>query len=75
MLIRLYVRSGSFARWRSAQGIPMRKFGLKALFTVLVLNKTRRKRIDWDRVILIFSTSVTIGLIALYVYGKVTSRW
>jgi hypothetical protein len=75
MLIRLYVRSGSFTRWHSAQGIPMRKFGLKALFTVLALSKTGKRRLDWDRVILIFSTSVTIGLIALYVYGKVTSRW
>jgi hypothetical protein len=53
----------------------MRKFGLKALFTVLALNRTRKWRLDWDRAILIFSTTVTIGLIALYVYGKVTSRW
>jgi hypothetical protein len=53
----------------------MRRFGLKALFAMLALNKTRRARPDWDRVILIFSTAVTIGLIALYVYGKMTSRW
>ncbi len=52
----------------------MRRFGLKALFAVLVLSKTEHKRFDWDRAILIFSTAVTIGLIALYMYGKITSR-
>jgi len=26
-------------------------------------------------VILIFSTFVTVGLVALYLYGKATSRW
>lgn len=52
----------------------MRRFGLKALFAVLVLSKAKRKRFDWDRAILIFSTAVTLGLIALYVYGKITSR-
>ena len=52
----------------------MRRFGLKALFAVLVLSKTGYKRFDWDRATLIFSTSVTIGLIALYVYVKITSR-
>ena len=53
----------------------MRTVGLKALFALLVLNKTRRKRIDWGRVIFYFSNFVTFGLIALYVFGKVTSRW
>jgi hypothetical protein len=52
----------------------MRKVGLKALLTLLALNRTR-DRPHWDRVILIFSTSVTIGLIAMYVYEKVGSRW
>ena len=50
----------------------MRKVGLKALLTLLSLN---RDRPHWDRVILIFSTSVTLGLIAMYVYEKVGSRW
>jgi hypothetical protein len=54
---------------------PMRRLPLKALFAVLTLNKTEKKRLDWDRVILIFSTAVTVGLIALYAYGKATSRW
>ena len=53
----------------------MRRFALKALFTMLSLNRAERERPDWDRVILIFSTSVTIGLVALYAYGKATARW
>ena len=53
----------------------MRRLPLKALFAALTLNKAEHKRPDWDRVIRIFSTSVTIGLVALYVYGKATSRW
>lgn len=53
----------------------MRRFALKALFALLTLNKAEHERPDWDRVILIFSTSVTVGLVALYVYGKATSRW
>ena len=53
----------------------MRRLPLKALFEILALNKTEDRRLDWDRVILIFSTAVTVGLIALYVYGKATSRW
>jgi len=53
----------------------MRRLPIKALFAVLTLNKPEKKRLDWDRVILIFSTAVTVGLIALYTYGKATSRW
>ena len=53
----------------------MRRLPLKALFAVLTLNKAGKKRLDWDRVILIFSTAITVGLIALYAYGKATSRW
>lgn len=53
----------------------MRRFAMKALFTALSLNKADRTRIDWDRRILMFSTAVTIGLVALYVWGKVSSRW
>jgi hypothetical protein len=53
----------------------MRRFPLKAVFALLTLNKAENRRLDWDRVILIFSTSVTVGLVALYAYGKATSRW
>ncbi|MBC9879367.1 hypothetical protein G8O24_18665 [Bradyrhizobium sp. INPA01-394B] len=53
----------------------MRRFAMKALFTALKLDRAERVRIDWDRRVLIFSTAVTIGLVGLYIYGKVTSRW
>ena len=53
----------------------MRRFAMKALFTALNLNQAERDRINWDRLILIFSTLVTAGLIALYAFGKATSRW
>lgn len=53
----------------------MRRFAMKALFVALALRRAEKERIDWDRNILIFSTVVTVGLIALYIYGKATSRW
>jgi hypothetical protein len=53
----------------------MRRFAMKALFTVLNLNRTERTRVNWDRTILVLSTAVTSGLIALYLFGKATSRW
>jgi hypothetical protein len=53
----------------------MRKVGYKAVIALLTLSRTGRDRPHWDRIILIFSTSVTIGLIALYAFGKATSRW
>jgi hypothetical protein len=53
----------------------MRRFAMKALFTALSLNRGERKRIDWGRNALIFSTAVTACLIALYVFGKASARW
>jgi len=53
----------------------MRRFALKALFAVLTLNRTEKKHIDRDRMVLIFSTCVTVGLVMLYAFGKATSRW
>jgi hypothetical protein len=53
----------------------MRKFAAKAIFALLTLNRAESKSLHWDRIILIFSTTVTIGLVALYVFGKATSRW
>jgi hypothetical protein len=53
----------------------MRRFAMKALFTALNLSRAERSRIDWDRTVRIVSTAVTIGLVALYVFGKSTSRW
>ena len=43
----------------------MRRFAMKALFFALSLDRSGRKRIDWDRNILMFSTAVTLGLVAL----------
>ena len=53
----------------------MSRFGSKALLTFLTLNRSHRGQPNWDRGIIILSTTVTIGLVALYVYGKATSRW
>ena len=53
----------------------MRRFAMKALFTALNFNRSGRARIDWDRSALIVSTAVTFGLVALYIFGKSTSRW
>jgi hypothetical protein len=58
-----------------SRGSSMRRFAMKALFTALSLSREERKRVDWDRNVLILSTVVTASLIALYVFGKVTSRW
>jgi hypothetical protein len=60
---------------RPSRGLPMRRFAMKALFTALNLNRSERTRIDWDRTVVVFSTAVTLGLIALYVFGKSTARW
>jgi hypothetical protein len=53
----------------------MPRFARKSIFALFTLGLAERKRRDWDRIITIFSTCVTIGLVALYVYGKSTSRW
>jgi len=53
----------------------MRRFALKALFALLTLNRDGDDPPRWDRIILIASTVVTIGLIALYAYGKASGRW
>jgi hypothetical protein len=60
---------------RAYRGDPMRRFAMKALFTALNLDRAERTRIDWDRSVLMASTAVTIGLVALYIFGKATSRW
>jgi hypothetical protein len=57
------------------RGSPMRRFAMKALFTVLNLDRAERTRIDWNLTAIVVSTAVTLGLVALYIYGKATSRW
>jgi hypothetical protein len=53
----------------------MRRSALKALFALMTLNRDDDDPPRWDRIILIASTIVTIGLIGLYAYGKATGRW
>jgi hypothetical protein len=53
----------------------MPRFGTKALLAILTASRSHRKRPDWDRIVILSSTVVTVGLIALFAYGKATSRW
>jgi hypothetical protein len=53
----------------------MRKMPLKALLALLTFNQTEGARPNWDRIVIIASTVVTIGLVALYIHGKTTGRW
>lgn len=55
--------------------IIVARFGAKALLAALSLNRSRGREPRWDRTILVLSTTVTFGLIALFIYGKATSRW
>jgi hypothetical protein len=45
----------------------MRKIGFKALTAILTIGRRSRRHVDWTLAIAIFSTIVTIGLIAVYV--------
>lgn len=54
----------------------MPRFAGKALLTLLTVSRsTKSRRPDWDRIVILASIAVTVGLIALYAYGKATSRW
>jgi hypothetical protein len=53
----------------------MRRFAMKAMFSLLTLQRGDETRLRWDRIVLIGSTLVTIGLIALYAYGKAEGSW
>jgi hypothetical protein len=44
----------------------MRKIGFKAVGTLLTLGRHSKRRANWTLSIAIFSTLVTIGLVALY---------
>ncbi len=44
----------------------MRKMGFKALTAILTIGRRSRKHVDWTLAIAIFSTIVTVALIALY---------
>jgi hypothetical protein len=60
---------------RKAQSIPMPKLPAKALLTLLTVNRSRAERPNWDRIVTVSSIVVTVGLVALFAYGKATSRW
>ncbi len=53
----------------------MARLPVKALLAFLTVNRSRRERPNWDRIVTLSSIVVTIGLAALFAYGKVTSRW
>ena len=53
----------------------MRRFAMKALFALLTLSRDDDDPPRWDRIVLVASTIVTIGLVALYAYVKTTGRW
>jgi len=53
----------------------MRNTVLKAAASLLTLSLADGARPNWDRIIIIASTVVTIGLVALYIHGKTTGRW
>jgi hypothetical protein len=53
----------------------MRKFAPKPIFSILTMRRTAADSRQWDRVALVFSTVVTLGLAAMYLFGKATSRW
>jgi hypothetical protein len=46
----------------------MRKIGLKALTAILTVGRRSKRHIDWTLAVAIFSTIVTLGLVALYVW-------
>ena len=48
----------------------MRRIGLKALTAILLLGRRSKKHIDWTLLIVIFSTIVTLSLIALYLLQR-----
>jgi hypothetical protein len=57
------------------RGSAMRRFAMKALFTLLSLGRSGRTRINWERAVIVISTGVTLGLLAVYLLGKASSRW
>jgi hypothetical protein len=46
----------------------VRKIGFKAFAAISMIGRRSKKRVDWTTAIAIFSTVVTLSLIALYVF-------
>jgi hypothetical protein len=55
--------------------VIMPRLPAKALLTLLTMNRSRREQPNWDRIVIVSSTVVTVGLVALFACGKATSRW
>lgn len=53
----------------------MSKAAFKALISLLTFSRAGGPRLNRDRIVLITSTAMTIGLVALYAYGKLNGRW
>jgi hypothetical protein len=47
----------------------LRKIGFKAFTAIVATGRRTRKHVDWTITIAIFSTIVTLSLIALYFWG------
>jgi hypothetical protein len=65
--------------WRvlavSSYGASDARGGLQALVSLLAFSEADGTRLNRDRIVLVASTAVTLGLVALYIYGKVAGRW
>jgi hypothetical protein len=48
----------------------MGRIGLKALTAILTLGRRSKRRVDWTLLITLFSTVVTVALIALYILDR-----
>jgi hypothetical protein len=48
----------------------MKRIGLKALVAILTIGRRSRKHVDWTLLIRIFSTIVTLSLVALYIWQR-----
>jgi hypothetical protein len=48
----------------------MRRIGLKALTAILTMGRRSKRRVDWTLLITLFSTIVTVALVALYLLDR-----
>jgi hypothetical protein len=65
--------------WRvlavSSYGASDAQGGLQGPGLAARLQRGDGTRLNRDRIVLVASTAVTLGLVALYIYGKVAGRW
>jgi hypothetical protein len=55
---------------REGAASEMKRIGLKALVAILTIGRRSRKHVDWTLLITIFSTIVTLSLIAYYFWQR-----